>query len=292
MKYDNAEAEKKEELKKSYTIFCPSRIADDQRLSDGTVRTYLIISNFLNEDGHSYCSNEWLAAKRGTDERTIQRHLEELQQYGYIWREVWKTGFKWNRRIWAVEAYARYCLTHSIEDEEFKKCLRGDNFDVFETTNFSPSRRQECRQNKQVLSNKEDIQQQDEDEEVFVCFSKRERQALKKLTPEQREYHHKHCEALKESRTDYEGYRIWAAENFDKIKSSKAQLSEDNIKLGKMIEKFFNSLHRQDFNLTSEYVEFTYVCHSTIVKFNQPEFKEICRRELAFRNLKMPQLQS
>ncbi len=121
-----------------FVLFCPSKLAEDEKISDGAIRTYLLISNFLNRDGYAFCSNEWLAERRKTTVREIQRQLEELEKGGYLYREIYSKGFHKQRRIWEAGAYAKYLLGIGKEDEEFKKCLRDDHMVTSDTTTRSP----------------------------------------------------------------------------------------------------------------------------------------------------------
>lgn len=106
-----------------FVLFCPSRIAMDMDLSDGARSTYLIISNFLNRDGFCIASNKWLVERRKQDERQIIRHLEELENRGYIWRDIYKKGYNTRRRIWLHEKYAEYLLVNKISDTKFSAHL-------------------------------------------------------------------------------------------------------------------------------------------------------------------------
>lgn len=108
----------------NYLIYCPSSLGLDHQLSDGARSTYLLISNFLNRDGYAFCSNKWLVEHRKRDERIIRYHLEELEQRGYIYREVYKKGFITKRRIWVAGAYAKYLLENGKTDPDFEKVLR------------------------------------------------------------------------------------------------------------------------------------------------------------------------
>lgn len=108
-----------QETASTYVVFCPTRLCDDQNLSDGAVCTYLVISNFLNKDGYAFCSNEWLSTRRKQEIRQIRRHLEELEERGYIYREIFSKGFTKDRRIWLTEKYAAYLLAHGKKDSNF-----------------------------------------------------------------------------------------------------------------------------------------------------------------------------
>ena len=102
-----------------YATFCPARMCDDQELSDGAKCTYLVISNFLNKNGYAFCSNEWLALRRKQEERQIRRHLEELEERGYIYREIFRNGFLKQRYIWLTETYAKYLKATGKTDPNF-----------------------------------------------------------------------------------------------------------------------------------------------------------------------------
>lgn len=132
----------------SYYVVAQSRLLEDCRLTDELVVTFLHLSNFLKRDGYAVCSDDWLAQKRHCKNRRIQYHLDALEKTGYIWRETWKEGMYWKRRIWLAEAYAKYLLKEGKEDEKFKKCLRDANSCVIEKQNLALSKSKKLRHNK------------------------------------------------------------------------------------------------------------------------------------------------
>jgi hypothetical protein len=86
----------------NYNIFCPSKIVFDKNLSAEEIHTYLIISTFLEKDGYAVCSDKLLAEKKGCHESTIKKNLKSLETKGYIYRQTWKEGMYWKRRIFLV----------------------------------------------------------------------------------------------------------------------------------------------------------------------------------------------
>lgn len=293
MEHDNTALQIPQAEKKSYQVFCTSRLCNDYRISDGALRTFLLISNILVSEGYFYGSNEWLAEHRGVEERTIRNHLEELESYGYIWREIWKSGIKTYRRVWLAEAYLRYCAENDIEDEEFKKCLREENIFPLERKINSGSSGNKIPPNTRSVSNTKEEQQTDDG---VVAFSKLEKDLLKNLSAEDRKLHHEYCEAqnAKTPKSNYPGYRIWAARNMDKVKESPESRSEKNYLLALEIQKIFDALPYNDqrkmqFYMNKEIVEFNVVTYTRHVKYEDAEFEEVCRKEMKNRKLNFPQ---
>ncbi len=67
--------------------YCPSLSttpARDQRLSPGTIRTLVLIRAVIGRDSSRIITRKYLAHTLGYSERTAQRHLSLLRQYGYI----------------------------------------------------------------------------------------------------------------------------------------------------------------------------------------------------------------
>lgn len=139
----------------SYSVFCPSKLLEDNNLSDQCKITFLMISNFLNRDGYAICSDQWLADKRNLDIRNTKRHLEELEEKKYIYRETWKEGMYWKRRIWLVSEYAKYLEESGNEDPKFKKYLRKGKNAPFEGANLRITKGQKRPHNIKAYNNKE-----------------------------------------------------------------------------------------------------------------------------------------
>lgn len=108
----------------NYFLWVQSKLAEDQNVSNGACRIFLLISNFLNKHGYAHCSNEWLASKMAQDTRQIQRYLDDLQEHGYIWREIIKNKWNTERRIWIPNEYLRYLMDEGKIDDKFMKHLQ------------------------------------------------------------------------------------------------------------------------------------------------------------------------
>jgi len=59
----------------------------DPALSDGAMRTYILYLRYAQQKGVCWPSIATLAEERGKSPGTIQRHIAELEQLGYITRE-------------------------------------------------------------------------------------------------------------------------------------------------------------------------------------------------------------
>lgn len=66
----------------------PSDIYEDDLLSAEEILLYGLISNMATRTGYCYASNAWLAQKRKVDERTVKRWLSNLEEKGYIQRDL------------------------------------------------------------------------------------------------------------------------------------------------------------------------------------------------------------
>ena len=108
----------------NYFLWVQSKLAEDQNVSNGACRVFLLISNFLNKHGFAHCSNEWLASKMAQDTRQIQRYLDDLQEHGYIWREIIKDRWNTVRNIWVPNDYLRYLMDEGKIDEKFMKHIQ------------------------------------------------------------------------------------------------------------------------------------------------------------------------
>lgn len=60
------------------------------KLSDGAFRTYVMLLRIQGENETAWIGNKALAAERGQSSRTVQRHLQELEDVGAIVR--WETA--------------------------------------------------------------------------------------------------------------------------------------------------------------------------------------------------------
>src|SRR5690606_31992088 len=78
----------------------------------------------------------------------IQRNLKSLEDKGIIYRETWKEGMYWKRRIWLAEKYAEYIIANDLDDPKFKKCLRIRKNAYFDYAKMRTSTPQESVRNK------------------------------------------------------------------------------------------------------------------------------------------------
>ena len=83
----------------SYYIVQPSFILDDIRLTATARQVYGTIDNLTHKTGICFASNDYLLQKLpGMGERTLQRALAMLEEFGYINREVITESGKQNER--------------------------------------------------------------------------------------------------------------------------------------------------------------------------------------------------
>lgn len=83
----------------SYYIVQPSFILDDMRLTATAREVYGTIDNLTHKTGVCFASNDYLLGKLPyISERTLQRALAMLEEYGYIKREIIIENGKQNER--------------------------------------------------------------------------------------------------------------------------------------------------------------------------------------------------
>ena len=131
----------------TYYVTLVSTVLEDPRLTEELIVAFMYIANFLKKDGFATCSDQWLATKRRCSIDKVQDNLKRLEEAGYIYRQTWKEGMYWKRRIWLADAYAKYLCVHGIEDERFKKCLRIGKSAYFDWANLPTRNRQKCQHN-------------------------------------------------------------------------------------------------------------------------------------------------
>jgi len=84
---------RRNKLKKRFVITDKVLLYGYPGLSDGAKLTYLVLDGFDWEDeaglrkGFAFPSKARLAEIRGLDERTVQRHVQELEEAGLVSRE-------------------------------------------------------------------------------------------------------------------------------------------------------------------------------------------------------------
>ena len=157
----------------NYLLFLQSKLAEDINVPHAAKITYAFMSNFFRAEGFAFCSNEWLAQKVHATERSIQRYLNLLEKYGYIYRQVIKQGMKTIRRIWIPAEYAKYLMENNKTDDHFRKILEDakikpsphsksckqcqNSKNVITATADAPRPRQPLRQNKTRQHNRKSV---------------------------------------------------------------------------------------------------------------------------------------
>jgi len=71
-----------------YINFITSEILDDVRLDDSAKLLFVRITGLAKKSGYCYASDEYFANKMSKNERTIQRYMKQLAEYGYIQRII------------------------------------------------------------------------------------------------------------------------------------------------------------------------------------------------------------
>jgi DNA-binding transcriptional regulator YhcF (GntR family) len=112
---DNVTFRRRNKLKKRFVITDKVLLYGYPGLSDGAKLTYLVLDGFDWEDedgvrkGFAFPSKAHLAEIRGVDERTVQRHIQELEAAGLVTREgrAGQTNIYWIED--ASEEEARRC---------------------------------------------------------------------------------------------------------------------------------------------------------------------------------------
>ena len=109
-----------------YVMLCRATldIVEDLTVDAGAVRLMLLLSPHMERRGYVEHSNLWLQSKLGLSERTVRRYLMQLEEKGYIWREVWKEEMESKRRIWLPDIYRKFLDAHQIEDPLFEKAQK------------------------------------------------------------------------------------------------------------------------------------------------------------------------
>lgn len=72
----------------SYINFITSDVLDDARLDDSAKLLFVRITGLAKKSGFCFASDEYLAQKCQKSERSIQRYLNSLVNFGYIQRVV------------------------------------------------------------------------------------------------------------------------------------------------------------------------------------------------------------
>jgi DNA-binding MarR family transcriptional regulator len=114
---DNVTFRRRNKLKKRFVITDKVLLYGYTRLSDGARVTYLVLDGFDWEDedglrkGFAFPSKAHLAEIRELDERTVQRHVQELEAAGLVTREErpGQTNIYW---------------LEDASDEEAERCKR------------------------------------------------------------------------------------------------------------------------------------------------------------------------
>ena len=78
----------------------------DQRISDGTLRLYLLLHRYAQQHSETWVSVERLAADLGVDAKTIQRRLKTLRELGLIDRQ--REGFGATFTTYILDPRDRY----------------------------------------------------------------------------------------------------------------------------------------------------------------------------------------
>ena len=112
---ENVTFRRRNKLKKRFVITDKVLLYGYPGLSDGAKLTYLVLDGFDWEDeaglrkGFAFPSKAHLAEIRGLDERTVQRHVQELEGAGLVTREgrSGQTNIYWIED--ASEEEARRC---------------------------------------------------------------------------------------------------------------------------------------------------------------------------------------
>lgn len=71
-----------------YINFITSEILDDARLDDSAKLLFVRITGLAKKSGYCYAGDEYFANKMKKNERTIQRYMKQLTEYGYIQRII------------------------------------------------------------------------------------------------------------------------------------------------------------------------------------------------------------
>lgn len=292
VKDNNTQQEIPQTENNSYYVVAESKILEDPRLTDELLVTFLHLSNFLRRDGFATCSDEWLAQKRRCKIRNVQYHLEALEKAGYLWRETWKEGMYWKRRIWLSSKYAQYLVENQLEDEEFKKCLRDAKNCAIDLQNFAPSKSKKLRHNKKSTEQKKKTTTEPPESSAappdssLFSSNKPWIKKVRKEAPEEVEAFISYAKAhMHEAECLEKWLMACATKQYWKTAApSPEEKKEKHEKIAKWIVKNYPSA---DIVIGYNYLEFLNGVNSEPVhlKFGDKSFEERCKKELKRRGL-------
>lgn len=287
MKNDNIPQEKAPTENNSYYVVAESQILEDSRLTDELLVTFLHLSNFLKKDGYATCSDEWLSERRRCKIRNIQYHLEALEKAGYLWRETWKEGMYWKRRIWLSSKYAQYLIENQLEDEKFKKCLRDAKNCVIELQNFAPSTSKKLQHNnKSTKQKKKTTTPSPKAPAKSLSLFEKMKKIFKELPQERIQAAIKACEEAHQ-RKPIDSKEAWVRKALEENWKFQPSVEEKKGKHEQLAKWIVKNFPRADIVDGYNYLEFINGSNAEPVHliFGQKDFEEKCEKELKRRGL-------
>jgi hypothetical protein len=282
MRDDNISQEKAATENNSYITYLT--------LTDEELVTYLHFSKFLHRDGFTTASDKYLAEKRRCSIDKIQRNLKSLEDKGIIYRETWKEGMYWKRRIWLAEKYAEYLIANDLDDPKFKKCLRIRKNAYFDSAKMRTSTPQKCVHNKRSTKRKKNTTTEPKESSAappdssLFSADKPWIKKVKKEAPEEVEAFISYAKAHKHEADILERWLMACATKkyWRTAAPSPEEKKEKHKKIAKWIVKNYP---RADIVEGYNYLEFINGMNATHVKFGDKSFEEICEKELKRRGL-------
>jgi len=294
MRDDNISQEKAATENNSYITYFPSVLLEDSTLTDEELVTFLHFSKFLHRDGFTTASDKYLAEKRRCSIDKIQRNLKSLEDKGIIYRETWKEGMYWKRRIWLAEKYAEYLIANDLDDPKFKKCLRIRKNAYFDSAKMRTSTPQKCVHNKRSTKRKKNTTTEPKESSAappdssLFSADKPWIKKVKKEAPEEVEAFISYAKAHKHEADILERWLMACATKkyWRTAAPSPEEKKEKHKKIAKWIVKNYKG--PVNVNVGYKYLEFSLGQAYDRVEFGQNDFEEICQKYLQSVNLKMP----
>jgi DNA-binding transcriptional ArsR family regulator len=81
-----------QEITRNWYAVITADVLYDRKLSPIQKLLVAMISNSSNEEGYCWATNSYFSEALGCNQRTIQRHIEELEEAGYVDRSVIRDG--------------------------------------------------------------------------------------------------------------------------------------------------------------------------------------------------------
>ena len=125
--------------KKNYYAIIPASVRYDDELSDGTKLLYGEITALSNEKGYCWASDSYFAELYNVSKSTIQRRFKQLEEKGYIKREI--VYEKGTRKI--AHRYTHLCDSPIRKNEHspIRKNERDNITDINTTLNNTVNKR-------------------------------------------------------------------------------------------------------------------------------------------------------